>query len=56
MKKSLFTMLALLFTGLLAAAPVENPWTPKKKKIIDEIRSMILDLLKLWGICDIISY
>ena len=28
----------------------------KKKKIIDEIRSMILDLLKLWGICDIISY
>ena len=27
----------------------------KKKKIIDEIRSMILDLLKLWGICDIIS-
>ena len=35
MKKSLFTMLALLFTGLLVAAPVENPWTPKKKKIID---------------------
>ena len=28
----------------------------KKKKIIDEIRSMILDLLKLWGIYDIISY
>lgn len=28
----------------------------KKKKIIDEIRSMILYLLKLWGIYDIISY
>jgi len=24
----------------------------KKKKIIDEIRSMILYLLNLWGVCD----
>ena len=35
MKKLLFATLVLFFSVLCLASPVENPWMPRKKKIID---------------------